>query len=49
VAITETIEEYGDVDGHGGDRILETETLQGRGKKAEAEYALCSLPLLCLR
>jgi hypothetical protein len=33
VAITEAVEEYGEVDGHGGDRILETETLQGRGKR----------------
>jgi hypothetical protein len=29
VAITETVEEDGDVDGHGGDRILETETFTG--------------------
>jgi hypothetical protein len=35
MAITKALEEHGNVDGHGGDRILETESLQGRGKRAE--------------
>ena len=51
MAVTEAVEEYGNVDGHGGDRILETETFQGRGKKAEGRKCplLSAICPVCVR
>ena len=50
VAITEAVEEYGNVDGHGGTRILRKETYRAEGREGRDHadrlpFALCPLLL----